>query len=400
MKKLSTICAGSSKDLRTSAPHQLPIYATAAFTFCDLEEGMRIFENQPGAHVYSRYGNPTVEAVAQKIADLEAFGLGEKAFGLMTSSGMAAIHLALESCLSSGDTLLTQKILYGGTTELIEKLFKKNGIKVIYDDLEDRRLVEKLVNDNQVKAIFAETPVNPTLQCVDLKMLVSIAKKSNARLIVDNTFATPILCRPLTIGAHLVVHSTTKYLHGHGYSTGGAVVCSEEHFFKTKLWTLYKLIGSNASPFEAWLVDMGMKTLHLRMERHCQNAMKLAQWFEKQPLVKKVNYPGLKKHHSHLIAKKQMSDFGAMMSIEINRPLKTVQKFVNRLKLCTITPTLGETDTIVLHPASMSHLKVPRDVRLQQGVTDGLVRISVGLEDVQDIIADWKQAMVMESRSR
>ncbi|MEO6189333.1 MAG: aminotransferase class I/II-fold pyridoxal phosphate-dependent enzyme [Saprospiraceae bacterium] len=394
IKQFATICAESSKESRTSRPNQLPIYATSGYAFDTLEEGMEIFMNQPGSHVYSRYGNPTVEAVAQKIADLEMHGLGKKGFGLITSSGMSAIHLALESVVKSGDGILTQPILYGGTTELLEKIFRKNGVEVFYQELYDESSIRRRLQMHpNIKVIFIETPVNPTLNCVDIKMISKLANEFKVKLIADNTFATPYLTQAIKFGADIVVHSTTKYLHGHGASTGGAIVTADKKLMFEKIWVNYKLIGSNASPFEAWLIDIGLKTLPLRMDRHCSNALKLATWFESHPLISKVNYPGLKSHPSHAIAKKQMKMFGAMMSIEINASLSKVQKILNKLKICAMVPTLGETGTIILHPASMSHLKTPKEIREAQGIKDNLVRISVGIENVEDIIADWENAL-------
>ncbi|NOT38601.1 MAG: aminotransferase class I/II-fold pyridoxal phosphate-dependent enzyme [Saprospiraceae bacterium] len=393
-KEFDTLCAESTFEVRTSRSHQLPIYPTAAFCFDSLEEGIEIFSNQPGHHVYSRYGNPTVEAVAKKIALLESFDLNKEAYGLLTSSGMAAIHLALDSILTAGDAILTQPILYGGTTELLNKIFKKNGINIFTADLNNVNSLEKLIAENKsIKAIFIETPVNPTLQCINLEAICKFAKKKKLQTIIDNTFATPYITQPLKFDVDIVIHSTTKYLHGHGASTGGAVVTLNKNLFHDKLWPQYKLVGYNASPFEAWLVDLGMKTLPLRMEQQCSNAYKLALFFQKHKEILKVNYPGLKSHPSHNIAKEQMKLFGAMLSIEIKGNLNRVKKVLNALQLCTMAPTLGETNTLILHPATMSHLKVAKDVKLAQGITDNLVRISVGLENINDLINDWKQAL-------
>ncbi len=392
-KEFDTICAESTSETRTSRSHQLPIYPTAAFCFDSLEQGIEIFSNQPGAHVYSRYGNPTVEAVALKIAKLEANGMGKEAFGLITSSGMAAIHLAIDSLIESGDAILTQPVLYGGTTELFQKIFKKNGVEILTCDLNDIHSIKTtLKNHPKIKVIFAETPVNPTLQCINLQKLCKFAIQNSIKTVIDNTFSTPYITQPLIFGADIVIHSTTKYLHGHGASTGGAIVTLNKTLFYEKIWVGYKLIGCNASPFEAWMIDLGIKTLPLRMKAQCDNAMKLAQYFEKNKNIKKVNYPGLKSHSSHLLAKKQMNYFGAMLSIEIDGNLSRVKKILNRLQICIMAPTLGETNTLILHPATMSHLKVPLEIKKQQGITDQLVRISVGLENINDLINDWELA--------
>lgn len=393
-KEFETLCAESTSEQITSRSHQLPIYPTAAFCFDNLEEGIEIFSNQPGSHVYSRYGNPTVEAVAEKISLLETHNLNKSAFGLITSSGMAAIHLAMDAILKSGDAILTQPILYGGTTELFEKIFKKKGIDIIYADLNNIKLLQEiLLRNSNIKAIFAESPVNPTLHCVDLESLTRFAIKNKLKTVIDNTFATPFLTQPFKFGVDIVIHSTTKYLHGHGASTGGAVITTDKNLFNKSLWVHYKLLGCNASPFEAWMIDLGLKTLTLRMKKQCQNAQKLAEYFDKHKEIIKVNYPGLKSHPSYKIAKKQMRHFGAMLSIEIKGNLNRVKKVLNKLDLCTMAPTLGETNTLILHPATMSHLKVSQEIKLQQGITDQLVRISVGLENIDDLIQDWSQAL-------
>ncbi|MCC6817241.1 MAG: aminotransferase class I/II-fold pyridoxal phosphate-dependent enzyme [Saprospiraceae bacterium] len=393
-KEFETLCAENTGAEILSRPHQLPIYPTAAFCFDSLEEGIEIFANQPGVHVYSRYGNPTVEAVASKIAKLEVMGSDLPSYGLLTSSGMAAIFLGLDSILRTGDIILTQPILYGGTSELFEKIFQKNGIKIINTDLNDNKNVITLLKNNKnIRAIFIETPVNPTLEIVDLLNICKLAKLHKVLTVVDNTFSTPYLTQPLQFGADIVIHSTTKYLHGHGASTGGAVITSNRKLFYEKLWVSYKLLGCIASPFEAWLIDIGLKTLPQRMNVQCQNAFKLAQFFNSHPKIIKVNYPGLNTHSTHRIAKKQMKRFGAMLSIEIKGNLIQVKRILKKLKLCTIAPTLGETSTLILHPASMSHLKTPKHIKEQQGIKDNLVRISVGLENINDLMNDWDYAL-------
>ncbi len=392
-KQFDTLCAESNSLYTTSPSHQLPIYATAAYAFENLESGIEYFLNQPGAHIYSRYGNPTVEAVAQKIADLETHGLDMEAKALLTSSGMAALHLALESVLKPGDILVTQPILYGGTTELLEKVFRKNGVEILYLKMDAKELEPILKNNSRIKAVLIESPVNPTLECVDIAMICKLAHAYKAKVIADNTFATPFISQPFEYKVDIVVHSTTKFLHGHGASTGGVIVVRDLNFFKDVLWVNYKLIGSNASPFEAWLIDIGLKTLPLRMKQHCSNAFKLAKWFDEHPRIIKVNYPGLKSHPNHSLAKKQMKLFGSMMSIEVDGNLKQVKKILNQLKQCKLVATLGETDTIILHPASMSHLRTPEPIKIQQGISDNLVRISVGLESVEDIVKDWESAL-------
>ena len=394
IKHFGTVLLKTVNDTRTTTPHQIPIYATAAFEFQSIEEGIEIFKNQPGGHVYSRYGNPTVEAVAQKLADLEAFDSGQQAYGLLTSSGMAAIHCVMQTLLRPGDVILTQSNLYGGTTELFQTVFGQNQVDLMFMDFKTPEEIDLAIQEKAGKAvIYLETPTNPVLNSIDIKMISTIAKRHGVKVVVDNTFSTPYGMRPLSLGADVVVHSTTKFLHGHGASTGGAILSFDKELIYNRLWVFLKLIGSVASPFEAFLLDLGLKTLEIRMKAQSSNAMKLAKFLEKQPNVTRVNYPGLENHPDYELAKKQMHCFGAMLSFEIKGGIDEVSKVLSKLQLCVIAPSLGETETMILHPATMSHLKVPKDIRLKNGITDGLIRLSVGLETVDDLILDWEQAL-------
>ncbi len=380
---------------RTTAPHILPIYATSSFAFKNLEECISVFQNPTNRHTYSRYGNPTTDTTAQKIAALEAFGLDIEAEGVMTSSGMSAISALLLGLLRSGDQVLTQGNLYGGTTELLTDILQPLGIEVIFTPLQQLETVEEALRTHpRIRMVYAETPANPTLACIDLEAIAQLAHRYGTWLAVDNTFATPILQQPFAFGADFVVHSTTKFLNGHGNSIAGVVVGRDPALMRQRIWRTVKLIGANCSPFEAWLAYNGLKTLALRMERHSANALALAQFLEKHPAVARVNYPGLASHPDAAIAQKQMrGGFGAMLSFELRQGFRAALDCVNRLRFCTLAPTLGDVDTLILHPASSSHLNVPRPLREQNGISDGLIRVSVGIENPADILADFEQAL-------
>lgn len=393
IKHFDTLCASEASFKSTTKPHKIPIVASSTFEFESIEQGIEIFQHQPGEHVYSRYGNPTIEAVAQKIADLEMFGSDKPSYGLLCSSGMAAIHTVIQSILKSGDSIITQGNLYGGTTEQFIKIFSKNQIQTLIVDFTDVDSIKNsLSKASGNKLIYIETPANPTLQCIDIRAMANIAHQYDCLLIVDNTFATPYLQQPLLLGADVVIHSTTKYLHGHGTSTGGAIVCKEEKLFRA-FWETLKLVGSTSNPFDAWVINLGMKTLALRMNKQCENAMILAERLSQLEQIQKIHYPGLPSDVNHAIASKQMKAFGAMLSFEVGSKSEDAIHFVNKLKLCKIAPSLGETDSMILHPATMSHLRVPIETRLKYGITDSLIRLSVGAEHVDDIFEDIEQAI-------
>jgi methionine-gamma-lyase len=381
-------------DPRTTKPHILPIYATSSFDFDDIDQGIRVFAKEETGHTYSRYGNPTVDATAAKIAAMEGHGLEKPTMGLMTSSGMAAVDVLAGGLLKMGDKVLTQPNVYGGTTELFQKIVAKRGIDIIYTDLSDTDKVATLLSgDDSIRLIYLETPANPTLACIDILALTSVTKQHKRWTAIDNTFATPYLQQPLKSGVDFVMHSTTKYLNGHGNGISGIVVGTDEDLFRDRLWNYVKLTGCNCSPFEAWLVYQGLKTLPLRMDKHSSNALFIAQQLSNHPNVSYVNYPGLESHPDHLIAKKQMKAFGGMLSFELKGGLTDAITALNKLKFCSLAPTLGDIDTLVLHPASSSHLKVDPETRKKAGIPDGLIRISVGIENPDDILEDIIQAI-------
>lgn len=393
--KFDSLCIHDAPSNLRTKPQQLPIYATSAFAFESIDDGIAVFKGEQSGHFYSRYANPTIDVVAQKIAALESFGLTQTAEGLMTSSGMAAISTLMIGLLQKGDKILTQGNLYGGTTELFAKTLAPLGIEPIFTDLANLDQVEGTLRaDRNIRMIYFETPANPTLACMDVEGIVEIAKKFQVFSAIDNTFATPFLQTPLSMGVDFVIHSTTKYLNGHGNSTAGIIVSRDKELMKQKIWVAMKLLGTNISPFEAWLTNNGLKTFPLRMRKHCDNAQTIAEWLEKHPQIGKVNYPGLASHEDHELAKYQMRNgFGGMLSFELKGGLAAGISMMNRVNFCSLAPTLGDTETLILHPASMSHLNVPRPLREANGITDGLIRLSVGIEDVTDIIADLEQAI-------
>jgi len=392
--RFGSYCVKEEKDARSTKPHVLPIYATSSFEFEDIQQGIQIFEGKAKGHVYGRYGNPTVNTIEQKLAKLEVFGSDDQASAVMFSSGMSAISTLLMSCLKPGDKVLTQGNIYGGTTELFTKVFTNYQIETILTDLTDEEKVEELIRQDQaIKMIYFETPANPSLACIDIAKMSVIAKRNNLTTVVDNTFCTPYLQQPLNMGIDFVLHSTTKYLNGHGNGIAGVVVSKDIDFMQDKVWTHMKLLGTNSNPFDAWLVNNGLKTLELRMDRHCDNALQVANFLQEHSQVSFVNYPGLKTHTHHDIAMGQMSQFGGMLSFELKGGLDAGLSLMNAIQFCTLAPTLGDVDTLVLHPASSSHIKVDKEVREANGITDGLIRLSTGIENAEDIIEDLDQAM-------
>lgn len=390
----NSLCVHDPEDPRSTRPHQLPIYATSSFDFESIDQGIDIFSGKAQGHVYGRYGNPTIDAVAGKIAQLETHGLDIEASAILCSSGMAAIAVLMTSLLRSGDKILTQGNLYGGTTELFTKTLAQLGIQTVMTDLQNLEQVEALVRaDESIRMLYFETPANPTLACVDIEALAAIARRHGRHSAIDNTFCTPYLQQPLALGADFAIHSTTKYLNGHGNSIAGAIVGRDAALMRDKVAKTMKLLGANCNAWDAWLTNLGMKTLTLRMDRHCANALALAQFLQQQPAVAKVNYPGLESHPDHALARRQMRNFGGMLSFELTAGYDAAIACMNQLTFCSLAPTLGDVDTLILHPASSSHLNIPKELRLQNGITDGLVRVSVGIEDLSDLIADFQKGL-------
>jgi len=379
--------------------HITPIYATSTFTFDTAEEGAERFAGADKTKIYGRWGNPTFAAAERTIEALEAFNIVNadgsplKLKALLHSSGQAAMTTLFLSNLQTGDSVLSHYSLYGGTYELMHKVLADNGIKVIIADLRDLNLVQETLKNNKIKLVHIETPANPTIQCVDIEAVTKLAKQQNILVSVDNTFATPYLQQPFKYGVDFVFHSTTKFLNGHGTAIGGVLIGKDNEHMRSKVWKWHVLLGGNSNPFDAFLLSNGLKTLELRMDRHCSNAMKVAEYLQQHQRIEKVNYVGLESHPDFATAKKQMKLPGSLMSFEVKGGLDAGKKFINALQLCVSATSLGTVDTLISHPASTSHMSVAKEERLKFGITDGLIRLSVGIENIEDIIYDLEQAL-------
>jgi methionine-gamma-lyase len=388
----AAIHAGHEQDALNA--HQVPIYASSTYVFDTAEQGMRRFSGEEAGYIYSRWGNPTVTEAEQKIAALETFGLDLEVKGLLHASGMAAISTLFLSNLKSGDKVLSHFSLYGGTDEILGKILPDLGITTVIADLRDLNRAESLIkNDPAIRMMYLETPANPTVQCVDLEELSKLAKKYQLVVACDNTFATPYLQQPFRYDIDFVVHSTTKFLNGHGTAIGGILLGRDMDFMKTRASKLHHLLGGNANPFDSFLLVQGIKTLELRMDRHCANAMEVARFLEKHKAVDSVNYTGLPSHPDFTVANKQMKQAGGMLSFSLKGGLQSGIDFMNRLRMCIRTVSLGTVDTLLCHPASMTHHSVPKEQREKYGITDGLIRMNVGIENIRDILADLDQAL-------
>jgi len=396
---ISSVALHAAGNENAEYSHLTPIYATSTFTFDTAQQGMERFAGKDKENIYSRWGNPTFKAAEQTIAALEAFGLKDETGNvlqlkaLLHASGQAAMTTMFMSNLKTGDTLMSHFSLYGGTYELMHKVLEENGIRTLIVDMRDLNLVEDAIKKNKIKLIHIETPANPTIQCVNIEAVTALAKKQGIIVTVDNTFATPYLQQPFKYGVDFVFHSTTKFLNGHGTAIGGALIGKDIEFMKTKAWKWHALLGGNANPFDAFLLILGMKTLEIRMDRHCSNAVQVADFLSKHSGVAHVNYTGLSSHPDHATAKKQMSHFGPMMSFELKGGLEAGKKFIDRLQMCVRAVSLGTADTLLSHPASMTHYSVPHEERIRFGITDGLIRMSVGIENINDILNDLDQAL-------
>lgn len=365
-----------------------PIYQSSTFEFCSVEQGGRRFAGQEDGFIYSRLSNPTVNVAEEKVAALEG---GEAALG--TAAGMGAISAALWSSVVAGDEILASDTLYGCTFSLMNHGMSKFGVSAKFLDLANLETLKAALSP-KTKVVYLETPCNPTLKIVDIAEVARIAHEYNPeiKVIVDNTFATPYLQQPLRLGADVVVHSATKYINGHGDVIAGFVVGKADFINTVRTFGLKDMTGAVMSPFDAFLIARGLKTLDIRMERHCANAMKIARFLHDHPAVEKVYYPGLEDFEGYEIAKKQMKLPGGMMAIELKADRDTAAAALNKLQLCTIAVSLGDAETLVEHAATMTHSTYTREELAASGISEGLVRISVGLEDPEDIIADFDQA--------
>lgn len=397
---ISSVAMHTTPEVFPEYAHLTPIYASSTFTFDTAQQGMERFMGEDKGNIYSRWGNPTFKVAEETIAALEAFGLKDEngnqlqLKALLHASGQAAMTTMFMSNLKAGDKVLSHYSLYGGTHELLHKVLAACGVEPIIVDMRDLNQVEEAIkNDPAIKMVHMETPANPTISCVDIEDITRIAKQKNLIVSVDNTFATPFLQQPFKFGVDFVFHSTTKFLNGHGTAIGGVLLGKDLNFMKTQAWKWHALLGGNSNPFDAFLLGMGMKTLEVRMERHCSNAEAVAKFLNGHAAIAHVNYPGLDSHPDKAVAQKQMKHPGAVLSFELKGGLDAGKHFIDKLQMCVRAVSLGTVDTLISHPASMTHFGVKKEEREKFGITDGLIRMSVGIENIQDILNDLEQAL-------
>ena len=383
---METLCvhAGNAEDTKGSVI--TPIYQTSTFKFQNAEHGARLFKGEEDGYIYTRMRNPTIEALEICIAALEG---GAKALGC--ASGMAAIHTLFAAILESGSHVVCSESLYGPTVGLLNNYLGKFGVETTFVDSSDLNAVKQAIKPN-TKLIYVETPGNPTLVISDLEAIAEIAHNHGAKLAVDNTFMSPILQQPIALGADYVVHSLTKFLNGHADVVGGVIILKDLNEYSTFRKTLNH-IGGVIDPFNSFLVHRGIKTLKIRMERHCYNSQIIAEFLENHPKVEWVSYPGLKSHPQYEIGKKQMSGFGGMISCELKGGLEAGRILMNKIHLWTLAVSLGGIESLIQHPASMTHASMDADIRRHAKITDGLIRLSVGIEDVNELIAGLEEGL-------
>ena len=399
-KGFNTVCIHGGHEGEAHRAHLTPIYASSTYTFDSAEQGIAVFKGEEEGYIYGRFGNPTINEAERKIALLEGFGLIDDAgkplepVAILHSSGMAAVTTMLLGNLKAGDKIISHHSLYGGTQEMIDKILPPLGIESIILDFHNPQAVtDALAADSDIKMMYLETPANPTLQCVDLEELSAIGRQHGLVVCADNTFATPYLQQPFRYQVDYIMHSTTKFLNGHGTAVGGVLVGRDAEKMNGLIKKTHRLLGGNSNAFEAFLLTNGLRTFGIRMERHCSNGEAVAAFLEGHSTIAKVNFPGLASHPDHAICKKQMKRAGAVLSFELKGGFEAGTAFMNKLRLCTNAVSLGTADTILSHPASTTHVGVPREKRLESGITDGLIRMSVGMENIEDIVADLEQAL-------
>lgn len=367
-------------------PVVVPIYQTSTFGFRNAEHGAALFAGAEHGYIYTRMGNPTVEALERAVAVLEGGG-----FGLACASGMAAVHTVLGGLLRTGDHVLCSEAVYGPTCTLASKVLSEYGIHATMVDTSDVGRVAAAMRPN-TRVLFIETPANPTLVLTDLTAMREIASRHGALLVVDNTFASPYLQQPLRLGADVVVHSLTKFLNGHADVVGGMIVVREEELYG-RLRRMLNHFGGVLPPMESFLVHRGLKTLPLRMERHCANAQRIAEHLEGHPQVEWVRFPGLPSHPQHALAKRQMRGPGGVLAFSLRGGVPAGRAMMDAVRLCVLAVSLGGVESLIQHPASMTHASMGADARAQAHIGDGLVRLSVGIEHVDDILSDLEQAL-------
>ena len=382
------IHAGNVKDAQYGAL-TTPIYQTSTFVFDSCEQGGRRFAGQEGGYIYTRLGNPTVSVLENKVAALEG---GEAC--VAAASGMGAISSALWTIAGAGKHIVADGTLYGCTFALLNHGMSRYGVEVSFVDTSDLAAVKAALKENTC-AVYLETPANPNLKIADIAAVAEIAHTYNPaiKVVCDNTFASPALQNPLALGADVVVHSATKYLNGHGDVIAGFVVGKADFIGEVRMFGLKDMTGAVMDPFADYLILRGLKTLEIRMERHCANAKAIAEFLDQHPAVEKVYYPGLKDHVGHDIAARQMKDFGGMLSFEVKGGRAAGTKLVNALQLITVAVSLGDAETLIEHPASMTHSTYTEEELAASGIPSGLIRLSAGLENAEDLITDLKQAL-------
>ncbi|MBT8550745.1 O-succinylhomoserine sulfhydrylase [Polynucleobacter paneuropaeus] len=363
--------------------HSEALFLTSSFCFDSAELAETGFANADKGFIYSRFTNPTVSMFQDRLAALEG---GEAC--IATSSGMSAILTTAMAHLQAGDHVVCSRSVFGATIQLFSSILSRFGITTTYVDLVDPKAWQSAVQKN-TKLFYLETPSNPLTEIADIKAIAAIAKKAKALFVVDNCFCTPALQKPLELGADVVIHSATKYLDGQGRVVGGAIV-GKKSFINSKVFPYVRTAGPTLSAFNAWVFLKGLETLELRMKQQSQNALALAQWIEKQPGVERVYHPGLKSHPQHALAKRQQKEGGAILSFVLKGGKRSAFRLINQTKLCSITANLGDTRTTITHPATTTHCRVSPQARKEAGIVDGLVRIAVGLENVNDLINDLK----------
>lgn len=399
-KGFETICIHGGHSEESNRAHITPVYASSTFTFDSTEHAADVFLEKKDGYIYSRWGNPTISEVERKVAMMEAYGIKNSAGeplllkALLHSSGMSAITTMLLSNIKAGEKIITHYSLYGGTQELLDKVLPDLGIEAVIVDFHNIEAVEETIKaDDAISLMYIETPANPTLQCIDLNELSTLGKSYGLTVCADNTFATPYLQQPFKYDVDYVVHSTTKFLNGHGNAIGGIVIGKDIEKMNTIVTKKHRLLGGNSNAFDAFLLNNGLRTFCLRMERHCSNAQKIAEYLNAHEAIEKVNYLGLPSHPDHNTAMGQMKNGGAIMSFELKGGYEAGKEFTDKLKLCVNAVSVGTADTLVSHPASTTHVGVKHKDRIKFGITNGLIRMSVGIETVEDLIADIDQAL-------
>jgi len=386
MNKIDTQLIRTQIERTQFLEHSTPLYLTSSFIFEDAEDMRASFAEEKDRNIYSRFTNPNTSEFIDKVCKME-----DAEDGVAFSSGMSAIFSTFASLLKSGDHIVSAQSVFGSTHTLLKKYLPKWNIKTSYFKSSEINKIEELIT-KRTKIIYAETPTNPGLEILDLKILASLAKKNNLILIIDNCFATPCIQQPIKFGADLVIHSATKLMDGQGRVLGGVVVGKSELIREIYLFS--RNTGPSLSPFNSWVLSKSLETLSLRVDRHCENAMSIAKFLQNNKKVNWVKYPFLKSHPQYYLAKKQMKKGGSVVVFELKGGIRAVTKFLNNLKMCSLSANLGDTRTIVTHPASTTHSKLSKNERIEINITSGLIRVSVGLENINDIINDLSQAML------